>query len=288
MIKIYMQDRSLRGAQLIKKSSCGEIYRLQNGNFFKLFNPVLRAILNQNYSLERKIMSARPISDVPEIIVPTAGVFNMQNKFVGYITPPAEGVDFNTYDQDYTLEQRSNLNAYGELFYNMSSAVERANKHQIVFPDLCTCDNIFVSGGKVSFIDYDGLQVRKHKVCAISSTLGDEFQYRVPKYMKGDLFTPELDKKSLVLLYFLTAFNIDLGRVGKVNPATGRVITLYEVFDLLGLQDYDFMQKVYNTLSPDKQGEYIGDDVLRIADEYDMMCLGPIKGEYYIKKLIKK
>ena len=73
-----------------------------------------------------------------------------------------------------------------------------------------------------------------------------------------------------MLLYFLNTFNINLKKVGHLDPITGKPITLYEVFDLLGLQDYDLMQKVYNTLSIAQPGEYIGEDVMRIADEYTM------------------
>lgn len=288
MIKIYMQDKSIRGAKLVQRSMTGEVYRLTDGNFLKLFEPTLRKVLNKDHSLERKIMSARPIVGVPEIIVPKKGVYNMQNQFVGYVVPPAEGVNLNSYQISLTPEQRSSLHEYGKLFYNISDAVERGNKRNIVFPDLCTCDNIFVNDGKISFIDYDGIQVGKHEVYCISTTLGSELQYHNDKYMNGELFTSELDKKSLVLLYFLLTFNIDLNKIGQKNPVTGETITLYSIFDLLGLQDYDLMQKVYNTLSSNKKGESIKEDVVRIAEEYDMNCFVPINGCHYIKKLTKK
>jgi len=290
MLKIYMEDRSLQGATLIKKSALGEVYRLQNGDFLKLYNSVLSIALNKDGNLERKIMSAEVIPEVPEILVPKSGVYDnpRQNNFVGYITPPAEGIDLNSYDENYTLEQRSNLVHYGTIFQNISSAVERANKKKIVFPDLCTCDNIFISGGKITFIDYDGLQVGKHGSYAISSTLGNQGQYFSPKYLERGLFTSELDKKSIVLLYFLSAFNVDLNMIGQKNPMTGKIITLEEAFRIIGLEDNDFMQKVYNTLSPTKPGEYIGEDVVRIGEEYNMQCYGKVADGYYIKKLFKK
>ena len=68
-------------------------------------------------------MGAKPIEEVPEIITPNRGVFNRQNKFVAYTMPPAEGVDFNTYDQGFNMEQRSDLKGYSDVFYNLSSAV---------------------------------------------------------------------------------------------------------------------------------------------------------------------
>ena len=288
MLKIYMQDKSLRGAKLVNRSMFGETYLLKSGDYFKLFNQFIRLELNADHSLERKIMQAKPILEVPEIIIPSKAVFNMQNRFVGYVIPPAEGVDFNHYDDNYTLEQRSNLVEYGEIFANMTDVVRRANAKKIVFPDLCTCDNIFINNGKISFIDYDGIQVGKHKVYAMSTSLGEQEKYCNKKYMDGDLFTSELDKTSLVYLYFLSAFNIDLNQIGKIAPGTKKRITLYEVFDILGLQDYDFMQKVYKTISADKPGEYIDEDVMRIADEYTMEAFGPFMGGHYIKKLTKK
>ena len=51
---------------------------------------------------------------------------------------------------------------------------------------------------------------------------------------------------------------------------------------------HNLMQKVYNTLSSNKKGESIKEDVVRIAEEYDMHCFGPINGCHYIKKLTKK
>lgn len=283
-----MQDKSLRGAKLIKQSFTGEVYLLKSGEYLKKYNLEIRQIQNSDHSLERKIMNARPFENVPEIITPTTAVFNRQNQFVGYIVPPAEGTDLNSYQDNFTFSQRLDLYGYGKLFASISSAVERANQKKVVFPDLCTCDNIFISNGKISFIDFDGLQIGKHKSWVLSSTLGDRDQYENKKYRNNGLYTNELDKKSLVMLYFLLAFNIDLNRLGTVEPVTGDIITLYSVFDTLGLQDYDFMQKVYNTLSADKPGEYITKDVMRIAEEYDMYCFGQVSKNCYLKKLLKK
>lgn len=288
MQKIYMQDKIIRGAKIVSQSSCGEVYRLKNGDIFKWFYPTILRILNFDHSLEKKISHAKEIDGVPEIIIPNRIVLNRQNHFVGYTMPEAQGVDFNSYDQHFTLEQRANLTNYSKLFYNLSNVVERANKQGVVMPDLGTCDNIFVQDGKVSIIDYDGFQIGKYKAYTISTTLGPEEQYHNEKYMKDNFFTPEIDKKTLVLLYFLNTFNIDLNQVGKKEPITGKEISLYEVMNLLGLKDYDMLQKVYNTLSSNKPGEYIGEDVMRIADEYTMQCfVNPLSG-YCFKKLLKK
>ena len=45
-----------------------------------------------------------------------------------------------------------------------------------------------------------------------------------------DLFTKNLDKKSLILLYFLCTFHVDLNKVGIISPVTKTVITLDEIF----------------------------------------------------------
>lgn len=288
MLKISLYDRGLRNRQLVNKSLFGETYRLMSGEYLKVFNDSVRFILNADHSLEAKIMQAKPIPDVPEIIIPSRAVFDSKNSFVGYVTPPAPGVDFNSYDANYTIEQRNNLVEYGQIFSTITDAVRRANGRGIVFPDLCTCDNIFIHNGRVSFIDYDGIQVGRHKVYAMSTTLGDEDGYYNAKYMKNGLFTPELDKKSIVLLYFLSAFNINLNRIGQLVPGTGSIITLEEIFNMLGLKDDAFMKKVCKTLSMDEPGEYIDEDIMRIAHEYEMESYGPVMGNYYFKKLRKK
>ena len=286
MYKMYLKDLKPQIKTMIKSSLAGGVYRLNNGDFLKIYSPIFKSLLGDARILEDKVMDAKPIDSVPEIIVPKCAVYDYPNNFVGYVTSPALGVDLNAYDENFSLQRRSDLTAYTSFFTGLIDAVKRANKEQIVFPDLCTCDNIFVKCGRISFIDYDGLQVGRHKVFALSTTLGDEEQYYCPKYFQQGLFTPELDKKSMVLLYFLFVFNIDLNKIGHFDP-TGHKITLEDIFEIIGLEDTSFMDKVKKILSSNQDGDYIDEDIVRIDQSYAMKVM-PFGAKTYLKKLYKK
>ena len=203
------------------------------------------------------------------------------------------GSSLNNYDDNFSLQQSADLNAYFKLYTKIEELVARANKKGIVMPDLCTCDNImFTSDGKVKLIDYDGMQIgEKDKAIVLSTSLGDPMRYVVnPKYLDGYFhFTKELDKTSLTILMFLWIFNVDLLKVGQYNPFTRTHFSIKDIFDILGIDDERFMNKVAANISDDKKGSYLSDDLYRIVNNYDMMATKvPGFSDGYIKRLTKK
>ena len=56
---------------------------------------------------------------------------------------------------------------------------------------------------------------------------------------------------------------------------------------MIGLDDYDVQNKVWKLLQDNKQNEFLGEDVFRIAENYDLLAI-PIAKNTYIKRLIKK
>lgn len=139
----------------------------------------------------------------------------------------------------------------------------------------------------MSLIDYDGLQIEKFITPVISSSLGDQKQYFCPKYCNNKIFTSELDKKSLIILYFLDTFNVDITKVGTRNPITGRIVTLDDIFECINLENYDIQNKVWKCLQTKYENEFLGDDVYEIAYDYNMIVHKASKGNYF-KRLIKK
>ena len=84
------------------------------------------------------------------------------------------------------------------LYKDIEDVVKEAEN--IVFPDLCTLTNLMVTDkGFIRFIDYDGMQVGGRKSACISTMLGEQTQYFNDKYLDGDVYTKELDKKSLIM-----------------------------------------------------------------------------------------
>lgn len=130
------------------------------------------------------------------------------------------------------------------------------------------------------------------KPMCVSSTLGNQREHEIPKYWTGTQYTKELDKKSLIMLYFLTTFNIDLNKVGTYNPATGASITLDDVFKLLNLsENEDICQKVWRLFQSKLQNEYLGDSVFDLAEKYSMQVMPVNMGSGktgYIKRLTRK
>ena len=63
-------------------------------------------------SLEQKILTATPIQNVEEILIPNKAVYN-NDTFSGYISDYVEGKSFNEWEGELTLEQRTDLYMYG-------------------------------------------------------------------------------------------------------------------------------------------------------------------------------
>lgn len=110
------------------------------------------------------------------------------------------------------------------------------------------------------------------------------------KYINSDMsFKKELDIKSLIHLYFLTTFHMDLTKVGQFYPGTNNRVTLDDFFNCIHLDDWDIMDKVYKVMYGNSSNEYLGDDVFRIADTYRMHAYPvPNMPDRCIKVLEKK
>lgn len=272
-----------------------EIYRLRDGRLFKKAKPLL---INMCYrtgvNYEAKLLSTSALS-VKEIVSPISVSYD--GKFcTGFTMEEVFGPSLNTYDDDFTIEQRSDLDGYYELYSKIEDVVRRASKVGVVMPDLCTCDNIIIQkNGLLRFFDFDGMQFgRNDRSIAFSTSLKHIREYLCSrKFVDGQFhFTKELDITSLTILMFLVVFNIDLNRVGTINPFTGKVITIEEIFDLLGLKDDVFMRKVSANLSLTERGSFIADDLRRVASNYRMEAViipeGLPNSGMCLKKLIKK
>ena len=273
----------------IEKNSRGYVLELDDDRVLKVYNDDYLLILNiVGIDLENRILGAKKFSNVKEIIVPDSAVY-IDDEFFGYTMPKAKGINYNDYGERLSIEDRENISKYVLEYLKLEDIIRRANKEKLVFPDLLTCDNIFVHNGNYSFIDYDGIQIGDNKVAAISSSLGDQTQYLGTKYMKGSaLFTEQLDKKSLILLFFLTTFNINLDNVGKIDLFTGKRIELDDVFMAIDLDDYDIMNKVWKLFVNDENNEFLGDDLYNLIDKYNLKIIGKIRDNCYVKRLIKK
>ena len=91
------------------------------------------------------------------------------------------------------------------------------------------------------------------------------------------------------MFYFIVTFDVDLNYVGKINYITGKVITLDDIFGQIGLKDDYIKHKVWKCFQGNVENDYLDDDVLRVAEEYDMIAYThPTKKDKLIKILEKK
>lgn len=269
------------------------IYSLDDGRVLKVAkNVIFQSCEMLGIDYEAKITDTRARA-VEGIVSPLTAVFNNKDICVGYTMENVQGKTLNDYDENFSLREKSDLWSYFKLYTKIEELVARANKLGIVNPDLCTCDNIIVMpNGKIKMIDYDGMQIGENdRAIALSTSLGDPINYVTsPKYVNGFFhFTKELDKTSLTILMFLWIFNVDLLKVGQYNPFTGSVVSIKDIFDIIGIDDESFMNKVAANISSDKKGSYLSDDLYRIVSNYDMIAFNvPGMEDQCLKKLIKK
>jgi hypothetical protein len=213
MNKRIINDSTLKKSTLLSDKGHSKVYRLRDGSILKVFDTeFLRIFDSIGLNFEQKILDAKKIPNAKEILIPTAAAYK-DGSFAGYVMPSANGVDYNTFD--YSLSPGDRVDLFG--YAKRENVLVRAEN--VVFPDLCTCDNIFIDkDGRVQFIDYDGLQVDGYQSHVMSGTLGAQELHYTQKYRTGDLFTKNLDKKSSIYLYFISALNVSLANVGRFNP----------------------------------------------------------------------
>lgn len=291
MKKIMLE--SLKPTGLIHGGDTSKIYTLTDGTVLKIASPiVLQICLMAGTTYERKILDTRA-KKVSEIVSPISAVY-AKRSCIGYTMEKITGCDLNSYDKSFTLRQRSDLNHYFDLYKKIEDIVIKANRAGIVIPDLCTCDNIIMlPDGTLRFIDYDGMQFGDNdKSIAFSTSLGREDRYvNNPKYSRQlGHFTSELDKTSLAILMFLIVFNVDLTKVGTISPIDGNIITVKDIFQMLGIDDPVFMKKIEANMSDTQKGVYLQDELYKISQNYDMQTFRVpfAPKDSFIKKLSRK
>lgn len=115
----------------------------------------------------------------------------------------------------------------------------------------------------------------------MSSSLGNDQQYWIPKYSyEMGVLKPNLDKKSLILSYFLSTFNLNLMLIQNRQ-------VFNQVMNTIGVHG-DLRELAEIALFDSKQdNDYLGNIVYKIADEYDLKELYKTP-DGCLKKLVRK
>lgn len=253
-----------------------KVYLLSNGKILKLYD---ESYLEYEklfcVNTEEKILDSENRELPIEIKKPEIAVYDGK-KFVGEVISSANGVSYANFEERLSYEQSNNLELYANVYTGLESIVRTTS--DIIYPDICNYDNIFVSdnGRKIELIDYEGLQVGEYPTLSFSSALGNPNQYNSSKkYCKGiapgsvaRLYTKELDIRSLIYFYFRTVFNVDLNIVAEHIEYLDDMLQLIEM--QTNLKDQDIMHKVWKLFKETEKNEWLGEDVFMLAEKYNI------------------
>ena len=258
-----------KGYKILKRCEDTTIIKLPNGELLKILDPFLVNILqNTGYSLETRLKEVDSLKKYANFAWPTRMIED-GGVVIGYTMPYIPGVDFTDYYEDTT-----NLKKYADLHSQIENNIKDGNKEGVIFPDLCTTENIRITpDGKVVFIDYDGLQVKHIPAIGYSDFLGGPADIETGKYFdkRTDLFTKELDIRSAISLYFVDAFGININTVNHVNPRNGKKVKVEDIFQAINLKDQDIQHKVWCLFSQNVDNEFLGDSIYKLAEENDLV-----------------
>ncbi len=276
MEKMKLTMDSLSGSVLLSSEFDGNLYRLSDGSILKLFNAVyLGSYKRQNIDLKEKLLQADTISH-SRIVIPDK-ICCMDDDVAGYIRRDVSGRSFMDVFSDESDNDKVNLYRYALIHHNLESVVGECS--DIVFPCLCDGTGIYLEQDfKPYFVNFEELQHGTFRAGRVSKKLGLG-GFNGSKYLSDGLFTKNLDKMSSIYLYFLNTFNVDLSKTDSTSVG--------EVFNRLGLNDDAICHKVWSLFDKDSDNDFLGDDVFRIAEEYDMRVVFNT-GTTCVKTLVKK
>jgi hypothetical protein len=269
----------------LKDKDRSKVYRLNNGDYLKLFpykkvKEMRIIIADGNYDYESKILYGHSSRN---IVAPKYAVYcdNKKKKFCGYVMEGIRGTKYSADTIAYKEKDKLDLSRYAQMYLKLEEVVKEANSKDIIIPDLCSFGNIILTSdnGDVKLIDYDGMQIGSYATHEISNVYINEKEHFFPKYRLESLYKDNLDKKSLMLLYFYNTLNLDPALVDDFTfEKDGKAL-----MDYIGITDDKTRNKIGKYFDSKVDNEYLGSTVMDIANNYDVAY-----DNRMAKKLIKK
>ena len=264
MEKRYITRTDLKHMNLVSNST-SLVYN-QKDLMYKIFNPQKSVLPDEEKRVELSCQLNLYHIERP------GHLLYMDNRFAGFTSKKLDGILLDRYLYD-VLPSASyyNLDLLAYLFKDLESIVKRANEEGIVMPDLGNLTNIIVTKKGLFYIDYSGLQVKDVRTKDISTLLvtnsWNEILYNYKYYQKDFLFSPELDKASLIYMFFYLAFRINLKDYNLQNPEI-----LKNIFaNIFKINDETLMHKVW-LLYQNKPNEFIADYLSELSRNYKIVA----------------
>lgn len=245
----------------------------------KVFEPdFVVSMLDSDYDLEELVLEGSKLVKSNDIVLPSSIVYSGKY-FAGYLMPYFDGISIYDCHKCYVNPYR-----LMETYHKLENIIK--NCDNIVFPDLLTEGNILISDDlEIKLIDFDGIQVGDYSTPFFSRDMGDKFIYDGTKYKDNNLYTKQLDIKSLIYLYMKFLLGVDMGYLDKFEGMRQKEMLNCFINDL-GIDNDNLVSKIFALYDDNKENIYLGDTVDEIYENYraDMV----LENGRYVKKLLRK
>ena len=264
MEKVELTNINFKKIKILKKSPISKVFLLDEKEVVKVYNSSYLKGINRRRALERKIQASSTIK-LKELVLPKKIVL-INGNFAGYTMEYIKGESY----LDIAIAPYRNLDLINKEYLEIEKIIKKFHKEGIIVPDLLNLTNIIVTEEGLRFIDYDGMQIRDNKASSVSKILKKDIRHSSTiKYCNHlGLYTEELDKKSLLILYILITFN---NLINDINMDNNRFEKIDKLLEKLNISQEDklkeIIDKAYNPRN-DIKNEYLEEAVKEIGKKY--------------------
>ena len=264
MEKVELTNINFKKIKILKKSPISKVFLLDEKEVVKVYNSSYLKGINRRRALERKIQASSTIK-LKELVLPKK-IILINGNFAGYTMEYIKGESY----LDIAIAPYRNLDLINKEYLEIEKTIKKFHKEGIIVPDLLNLTNIIVTEEGLRFIDYDGMQIRDNKASSVSKILKKDIRHSSTiKYCNHlGLYTEELDKKSLLILYILITFN---NLINDINMDNNRFEKIDKLLEKLNISQEDklkeIIDKAYNPRN-DIKNEYLEEAVKEIGKKY--------------------
>lgn len=264
MEKVELTNINFKKIKILKKSPISKVFLLDEKEVVKVYNSSYLKGINRRRALERKIQASSTIK-LKELVLPKK-IILINGNFAGYTMEYIKGESY----LDIAIAPYRNLDLINKEYLEIEKIIKKFHKEGIIVPDLLNLTNIIVTEEGLRFIDYDGMQIRDNKASSVSKILKKDIRHSSTiKYCNHlGLYTEELDKKSLLILYILITFN---NLINDINMDNNRFEKIDKLLEKLNISQEDklkeIIDKAYNPRN-DIKNEYLEEAVKEIGNKY--------------------
>lgn len=264
MERVELTNINFKKIKILKKSPISKVFLLDEKEVVKVYNSSYLKGINRRRALERKIQASSTIK-LKELVLPKK-IILINGNFAGYTMEYIKGESY----LDIAIAPYRNLDLINKEYLEIEKIIKKFHKEGIIVPDLLNLTNIIVTEEGLRFIDYDGMQIRDNKASSVSKILKKDIRHSSTiKYCNHlGLYTEELDKKSLLILYILITFN---NLINDINMDNNRFEKIDKLLEEMNISQEDklkeIIDKAYNPRN-DIKNEYLEEAVKEIGKKY--------------------